>query len=249
MAGVRAAVWLLAACLLAGCGNPAVPGLDGSATGSSSHAPQTSGTASPLPANGPPVATLAASVPGGALPLRVNFTLAGSDPDQDPLNWTLAFGDGSANLTGRDLPATVLHDYTAAGLHRVVLNVTDGALWVVRDLVVNATPGAPPAEIFSGKVVAPDGVENSEGECLFALMASAGAAPGGVAGDAFKLTRAKPGWVYAFDVAGMVAQFQSASGYAGSKAASGSVPDKATSVLACSHSAVNTAYRLTLTPP
>jgi PKD repeat protein len=217
------------------------------ATATATGATVASGT--PRGPNQPPVATLAASVPGGTVPLRVNFTLAGSDPDQDPLNWTLSFGDGSANQTGSVLPAAVAHNYTAPGLHKVVLNVTDGSLSVVREISVNTTAGAAAAEVFTGKVVMPDAVENSEGECLFALMHGTGFGPGGIAGDAFGIKSAKAGWAFAFDVAGMVAQFQDAAGYVGDKAATGTVPEGATGVLACSHSAVNTSYTLTLSPP
>jgi PKD repeat protein len=247
------AVALVLALLLPGCAQKEDTSASSTSKAATSHAaaPATNGTAPPAlnRTNHPPVATLAASTPGGGVPLAVNFTLGGSDPDGDALNWTLSFGDGSANRTGSALPAAVAHTFTAAGLHRVVLNVTDGRLSAERTLLVNASAAALPADVFTGHVVAPDGVENSEGECLFALLASVGAAPGGFAGDGFSLVNAKGGWTFAFDVDGMVAQFQDAAGYVGDKAPSGTVPDGATSVLACSHSAVDTDYTLTLSPP
>jgi PKD repeat protein len=76
--------------------------------------------------NGPPSANLASSPSpaSGTAPLNVSFTASGSDPDGDPLSWTLAFGDGTS-ASGSGLPASVPYQY-ATGNYTATLTVTDG---------------------------------------------------------------------------------------------------------------------------
>lgn len=250
--GVRptVAILLLVSLAFAGCSSGGGGGA--SSTSSSSHATSSSASAShsnttaPAP-NHAPTGTVW-SLPSG---LNVTFGLDGSDSDGDALSWTLAFGDGKG-ANGTALPANVTHPYAAAGAYNATFTLSDGRNETAYNVTVRLDASAALAPVtFTGHVVAPDANENGEGECLFALLDSTGAPPGwgGIAGDSFTLDGDYAGWAFGFDVDGMVAQFQDAAGYAGDKAASGSVPDGATGVLACSHSAVNTDYTLTLTPP
>src|SRR5687768_9431239 len=108
----------LVAMLFAGCSGDGDG--EGSTTNSSSASrtftgafPSTSssGSTTSAQANQPPTGSLTTSVPGGAAPLNVTFTVEGSDPDGDEPDWTLSFGDDSANENGTDLPAEVTHAY------------------------------------------------------------------------------------------------------------------------------------------
>jgi hypothetical protein len=75
--------------------------------------------------NHPPVPLLEASAQNGSAPLTVNFTLKGSDLDEDELSWTLAFGDG-ASTNGTEVPSVVPHVYNATGNFTVVYTLFDG---------------------------------------------------------------------------------------------------------------------------
>ena len=79
-------------------------------------------TTAPNATNRAPTAQLSAVVANGSL--TVNFTLDGADLDQDPLAWTLAFGDGN-QTNGTTLPANVTHDYVV-GNYTATLTVSDG---------------------------------------------------------------------------------------------------------------------------
>jgi PKD repeat protein len=247
------AVALVSALLLSGCAAKSTSSpssTPAAATSASSQANTTSAPPAATRVNHAPTASLAAKAGNGTSALNVTFRLSGHDVDGDALNWTLAFGDHGANATGAALPANVTHAYAKAGRFNVTLTVTDGHNTTVAHLALSLTAGNATAipDVFTGHVAGPDAVENTEGECLFALVAGTGPVPGGVAGDHFALVNAKAGWKFSFSVAGMVAQFQNAGSYVGGKAASGTVPAGATSVLACSDSAVNTDYTLTIAP-
>lgn len=75
---------------------------------------------------GPPSAHVTASPLNGSAPLLVNFTLTGSDPDGDALNWTLVFGDGNST-NGTTLPADVNHTYAMTGNWTAMLTVDAGS--------------------------------------------------------------------------------------------------------------------------
>lgn len=104
----------------------------GTASGTS-----TSASSAPQP-NQPPVAELAADTTSGTVPLNVTFSLGGSDPDGDALDWTLdADGDGTAEENGTGLPATFKFTYTAAGNFTANFTVTDGKASASKTAVVS----------------------------------------------------------------------------------------------------------------
>jgi PKD repeat protein len=75
--------------------------------------------------NRAPTAGLAASPTNGVLPLVVQFTASGNDPDADVLTYGWAFGDGSTNAP--QAGATVVaHEYVAPGTCTAVVTVNDG---------------------------------------------------------------------------------------------------------------------------
>jgi hypothetical protein len=76
--------------------------------------------------NQAPVGSISASIAQGTVPVWVNFTLTGSDPDGDKLTWNLDLdGDDKVDKSGEALPATVSHNYTAAGTFNVTYTVSD----------------------------------------------------------------------------------------------------------------------------
>lgn len=113
--------------------------------GDKAGGPQSSGSGSTSggPANHAPLANLTANVTTGMAPLAINFTLNGTDGDGDALTWVLSFGDGSVNVTGSSLPASVVHDFGQAANFTVRLEITDGQALVNATLVIAATPPVP----------------------------------------------------------------------------------------------------------
>jgi hypothetical protein len=93
---------------------------------SSATSTPTSATANSTMPNTPPTAALQALNATGSIPFNVTFTASGSDPDHDPLNYTLVFGDGTAAQNGTQLPATIRHQYTLLGNFTARLTVSDG---------------------------------------------------------------------------------------------------------------------------
>jgi glucose/arabinose dehydrogenase/PKD repeat protein len=74
-------------------------------------------------ANRSPNASATASPTDGALPLAVGFDARqSSDPDKDTLGFDWDFGDGSAHAS----TAQVTHTYTASGVYKATVTVTDG---------------------------------------------------------------------------------------------------------------------------
>lgn len=111
-----------------------------SGTSSSSGSSSSSGTPTGGPSNRAPSGALAASSLNGTLPLQVNFTLSGSDPDDDALSWTLAFGDGNVT-NGTALPATASHSYGAAGNYSAIYVLSDGKLNATYNVTIQVLPG------------------------------------------------------------------------------------------------------------
>ncbi len=91
--------------------------------------------------NHAPTATLEAMKGNGSATLNVTFQLNGTDADNDPLSWTLSFGDNSTNESGALLPANVTHLYAASGLYNATLLVTDGKETTTVSLQLNVTGG------------------------------------------------------------------------------------------------------------
>jgi glucose/arabinose dehydrogenase len=91
-----------------------------------------------------PVASASSDVTKGTEPLTVQFSSAGSnDPDDDPLTYLWAFGDGSTSTEPN--PS---HTYTAKGVYTARLTVSDGtAQTQAQPIVIQA--GIPPTLIVS----------------------------------------------------------------------------------------------------
>ena len=91
-------------------------------------------------------AAISASPSGGNVPLPVTLNASGSSQGQNPItNYTFAFGDGTANVSGT--AATVSHTYTAAGAYAATVTVTDsaGATDTASTTIYAVNPPSPPA--------------------------------------------------------------------------------------------------------
>lgn len=157
---------LLVTALLAGCSGDGGGG-DGNdatgtstSTGSSSQSKSSTSTKSQTstssssqtgtgaPGNRAPIGGIAATVNG----TTVGFVLTGSDADGDDLEWTLAFGDGSASQEGSQLPANATHTYVA-GNYTARYNVTDGLATASYNVTVSVQAGLPTVALsFSSDV-------------------------------------------------------------------------------------------------
>lgn len=155
---------LLSTLVLAGCSDDPEDGATVTSTTSSSESTTTSAssststsssstsTSSAPQENRAPTGSISASVAGGSLPLEVNFTLAGSDPDGDALTWDLAFGDGQST-SGTTLPGEAMHSYTTAGNFTAVYTLSDGTTDATYDVTVAVTAGTTAAGLtFAGSV-------------------------------------------------------------------------------------------------
>lgn len=108
--------------------------------------------------NHAPVGTIRASIEKGPIPVRVNFTLTGTDQDGDDLTWNIDVnGDGRTDQSGDKLPATVSHNYTATGKYNVTYSLSDGTDTSTYHVTINATAaanGAGPVTVLSGDYLA-----------------------------------------------------------------------------------------------
>lgn len=77
------------------------------------------------------------------VPATLNFTLDGSDAEDDNLTWQLAV-NGTEIANGTELPMIVNHTIEAAGLWNVTFAVSDGINTTTAALVLNATMDALP---------------------------------------------------------------------------------------------------------
>lgn len=221
----------------------------GSTATTSPSSTTTSGASSPQ-SNHAPTGSLSASVPAGAVPLAVNFTLTGSDADGDALTWTLSFGDATTNATGTAVPATVAHNYALSGNFTVQYLLTDGKESASYNVTIKATldAGAPAVVTFTGHVDAPSPSYNTEGECLEPIIME----PLGFTtfGQTLAVDAANYGWAYAFDTVGMTAIFYNADLSQNlQEGPTGTVPDGAVSVIVCSEMAIDADWVLTFTAP
>lgn len=142
-------VALLLAAMMAGCssktstdtesGSSSTSGATSTAGGPTATGAATTSGGPGAPANatakGPnhaPLATLAASVQKGGVPLNVTFTLGGKDEDaSDSLSFKIVFGDGTPAVTNASLKpgfsSVVKHSFTKAGRYNATVTVTDAA--------------------------------------------------------------------------------------------------------------------------
>lgn len=115
-----------------------------SRSGTSTTATATTTTANPS-SNTPPSGSLSVSVPAGAVPLNVTFTIDGTDRDGDDLSWKLdVTGDGEPESTTEApaaFPATYSHTYAVEGVYNATLTITDGKTDSKFHVLVNATSG------------------------------------------------------------------------------------------------------------
>jgi hypothetical protein len=134
------------------------PASNGTSTGpATSSSTGTSGDSrQDAPNQAPSISITVAGNRSGSAPFNVTFLLNGTDAEGDALQWTLAFGDGSANATGTALPAEVDHVFAAAGNFTANFTASDGtgetsALFAIE--VVNGTVAynGPPPIVFSGE--------------------------------------------------------------------------------------------------
>lgn len=102
--------------------------------------------------NQAPVGAITATISQGTVPVQVNFTLTGSDPDGDKLTWNLDLdGDDKADKSGEELPATISHNYTAAGTFNVTYTVSDDQLRSTSyRLPMNLTGSAGASQLIAG---------------------------------------------------------------------------------------------------
>lgn len=126
---------------LAGCsGDDDTPGTSTSSSPSATSS-STNATAPANLTNRAPTANLTADPATGTAPINVTFSVAGNDSDGDDLEWTLAFGDGSAE-NGTTLPTTVVHEYAAGGNFSAVLMVSDGRANATANATVAVAAGS-----------------------------------------------------------------------------------------------------------
>lgn len=108
---------------------PADPGTSASngssepaTTSPTTSAPPTTAASTGAPADQPPTAALAADPPGGAAPLVVRLSGAGSTDPEGPVTFSWSLGDGEA-AAGPE----IAHVYAEPGTYTVTLTVTDSA--------------------------------------------------------------------------------------------------------------------------
>lgn len=221
------------------------------ATGTATSTGTTTTTSPPAGANRAPTASLSGEAGNGTAALNVTFFVGGSDPDGDALNWTLSFGDGNRTV-GATLPANATHAYATGGTHHVVLTVSDGKATATARLVLNLTAGSATAAkvpiVLAGHVMAPSVAYNTEGECLEVIIVDLVLGQDSV-GTIHDVPPEALGGAYSFDVNGMVAiWYDSGFSPSGPEGSSGTVPEGTAQVIACSESAIDTDYALTIVP-
>ncbi|MGE5527305.1 MAG: PKD domain-containing protein [Methanosarcina sp.] len=90
-----------------------------------------------VPPNHAPEADLSVSAASGVAPLDEMIDVTAGDPDADPIEYSLSFGDGSAGAGGNTPPAAGFsHVYSHAGTFQVRLAVSDGDATTVRTATV-----------------------------------------------------------------------------------------------------------------
>jgi PKD repeat protein len=108
------------------------------------------------PSGLPPVAVIAATPNGGAVPLTVNFSSAGSfSPSGDPLTCSWNFGDGSTSTA-----ANPSHTYLNGGSYTVSLGVANTNGSTATNLLILAANG-------SSGLIAAYGFEEGSGNVVY----------------------------------------------------------------------------------
>ena len=95
------------------------------------------------PANEAPTAELTLDETSGSSPFAFSASISGSDPQNDPLTYTLDFGDGIAPATGSLPHEPIQHTYIASGTYTVHLAVSDGKLTTTTVETVHVSLGRP----------------------------------------------------------------------------------------------------------
>lgn len=99
--------------------------------------------------NHAPVPSLAASAVAGRAPFNVTFTLDATDQDHDALTWSFdADADGTADMGGTALPATVPFTFTTVGPVNATLTVSDGKQTATASKVITVTGAAGAVPLF-----------------------------------------------------------------------------------------------------
>lgn len=254
---------VLSGCASKGSGSSST---SGTAASSATHGGSTTATltltktpAAQAAANHAPVVLFGASHGNGTAALNVTFQLKLSDADGGRLNWTVSFGDKTANRTGsaqlanatRAYTTNVTHGYAAAGLFNATLSVTDGLNTTRALLRLNLTSSAAalPAVVFTGHIVAFDPTTTPTSECFLDLTLASGG-PSDTVGNIHQFPHPMDGWSYKFSASGYWTQFWKGSGAILGSGASGTVPKGSDNVWVCGKDATtsNTNYTLTLSP-
>jgi hypothetical protein len=115
-----------------------------SSPSSSTSSSSSSSSTGPAP-NHAPTGSISAVANGTS----ATFTFTGTDSDHDALTWILAFGDG-AKSDGTTLPATVTHDYAAAGNVTATLKLSDGKQETAYTVALSLAPEAPSTQTVTG---------------------------------------------------------------------------------------------------
>jgi PKD repeat protein len=214
----------------------------------------TSGTTSAPPAqNAAPTATLAASVPGGALPLNVTFTLDAKDADGDNLTYTFD-ADGQAPLEksgSGPFPVTLLHRFEEAGNYTATFQVSDGTNSTTRTVLVQVTAGQKGSVVFTGHIIPPDPWAIALDGCLMQTIMNDAGGPGDVVGNQHMLEPIHAGWAYTLVPAETIAEFWSDEPAILGTGTSGTVPEESDYVNVCANGpgGADVDYTLTLTQP
>ncbi|MES2155897.1 MAG: hypothetical protein V4510_12250 [bacterium] len=136
------ALGCILAVVLSGCGGKSTDG--GDTTGNDVTTGVVSSHGTGTPGNHPPDGALRPSTVAGPVPLVVNFTLDGTDRDQDPLTWTFdADHDGKADKSGKgtELPATFSYTYKTTGSFNATYKLSDPQSTVTFSRIIGV--GAP----------------------------------------------------------------------------------------------------------
>lgn len=109
--------------------------------------------------NTPPSVSVSTTPLTGTAPLDTTTTIQASDPDGDPLSYTINFGDGSPVVSGSLPVAPVAHRYANGGSFAVRVAISDGkAAPVIRFASVSVALDEPLVAQAGDDLVVPVGV-------------------------------------------------------------------------------------------